>query len=505
MAISRVLFRYFATLVITSLIGSACLLPVDARARIIAVIVLRSTAHARTAAEAASKALAARLAQEPGWDAIVVHPHGRTPADAAAAAGAEIYVVGQYFQGSPARIVGAAYRVATDERLGDFSTTLQGVATIPQTVSFAQITGSATTSAPSALTAQQQPSLAHPATISIPSGDLISVAILGDIGSRISQEGDTFAVETVEDYYYKGHLILPKGSPGYGVITHLKRAGSFHAGGELNFTVKRLVTPSKSDLLVETNGATADADKVTEHNGNAFGQYLLWGIGMFAKRGNDILIKKGTTFHVSTLQNEDVPIAADNAQPAVLDPAYTIANPQGYIQQQPTGEAPSAAATVAPAAEASYNTLASRSPKPGSVFAAPQNWTKQAWSPSSVDFEPVGYWMSPDRSQTMAVITQPIPDGMSANQFVQLTVRSLQSSVGIDNVHVFKSDRICNGDSVGWFIQSSVTVGVTPMIAEQTIGVADSQAYIATYRRPSGQVEDQTAHASLYSLCPSAA
>lgn len=155
--------------------------------------------------------------------------------------------------------------------------------------------------------------------ITLPSGDLISVGIQQDIGSRISSEGDTFAVVTLEDYYVRGGLVLPKGSPGYGVITHIKRAGHFHAGGEMTFTVKRLIAPDGTEINVETNGATSDADKQSEQNGNAFGQYLLWGVGMFAKRGNDMLVKKGASFHVSTLQNRDVPVAAYGVDPAKVN------------------------------------------------------------------------------------------------------------------------------------------------------------------------------------------
>ena len=157
--------------------------------------------------------------------------------------------------------------------------------------------------------------------IDIPAGDLVSVAIQQDVGSRISSEGDTFAVLTVSDYYVRGNLVLPKGSPGYGVITHIKRAGSFHAGGEMTFTVKRLIAPDGSEVNVETNGATSDADKATEKNGSEVGQYLMWGVGMFAKRGNDMLVKKGTTFHVSTIQSKDVSVAALGTAPAQLNPS----------------------------------------------------------------------------------------------------------------------------------------------------------------------------------------
>jgi hypothetical protein len=181
-------------------------------------------------------------------------------------------------------------------------------------------TPSTTTPATAPAGAPAAPAVAAGKT-EIGSGDLISVAIQQDVGSRISSEGDTFAVLTLSDYYVRGNLVLPKGSPGYGVITHLKRAGSFHAGGEMTFTVKRLIAPDGTEIAVETNGATADADKTTEKNGSEVGQYLMWGVGMFAKRGNDMLVKKGATFHVSTMQAKDVPVIALGTAPAQINPS----------------------------------------------------------------------------------------------------------------------------------------------------------------------------------------
>jgi hypothetical protein len=88
----------------------------------------------------------------------------------------------------------------------------------------------------------------------------------------------------------------------------------------MTFTVKRLIAPDGSEISCETNGSTADADKQTEKNGNEVGQYLLFGVGMFAKRGNDILIKKGATFHVATLQTKDTPVVSYGTKPATPDP-----------------------------------------------------------------------------------------------------------------------------------------------------------------------------------------
>lgn len=494
----RALVRAAVGAALCAFVVCAYSLPAYARARLIAVVIFRSTAASHHDAVLASKSLAAVLAQEPGWDAKAINAGGKSPADAAAAAGAEIYVIGQYVPGKPARVTGASFRVATDERLGDFSFALSDGRTVPSSVSFAEITA---TAVPKAVVAQVTPA-PQPTSVAIPSGDLISVMILKDIGSRISQEGDTFAVETVEDYYYKGQLILPKGSPGYGVITHLKRAGSFHAGGELNFTVKRLVTPSKTDVLVETNGATADADKTTEHNGNAFGQYLLWGVGMFAKRGNDILIKKGTTFHVSTLQNDNVPVTSENAQPAAFDPGYTVSNdPQLSTAPQ---SAPAQLAKPADIGEI-YEPQPQPSATATRAVVPPSHWIEKQ-AKSTNDVATLGYWVAPSSSyETFQVVTQSIPGSMLPSQYADMTMRSLENAIGAKNVRAFRTEQICNGRANGWYIESSVTSGATSVITEQTLGVTSGASYIATYRRPANSPEDTAARQALDTLCPQAA
>jgi hypothetical protein len=158
--------------------------------------------------------------------------------------------------------------------------------------------------------------------IDVPSGELVSVQLLSDIGSRISNEGDTFAVVTIEDLYVRGHLVLPKGSPGYGEITGIKRSGMFHSGGEFRFQIRRLVAPDGTDIHVDMIGATGDAARQTEHNGNGFGRWALFGVyGLFAARGNDMLVKKGALLHVVTENTRDVSIVSFGTRPAELDGA----------------------------------------------------------------------------------------------------------------------------------------------------------------------------------------
>jgi len=193
-------------------------------------------------------------------------------------------------------------------------------------------------------------------TIQLPGGDSIAVIFLSDVGSRISKQGDTFAVVTADDYLVNGKLILPKGSPGYGTITHLKGAGAYHSNGELRFEVNRITAPDGSTFATITNGDTADAQIHYERNGNEAMQVFLWGaFGAAHKKGDDMLIPAGSVVHLVVAGGRNASVAAQGTAPAVLDlsqvtipvkspstaPATTVAAPAA---------ASAAAAAVSPTA-----------------------------------------------------------------------------------------------------------------------------------------------------------
>ncbi|HEY8309429.1 MAG TPA: hypothetical protein VIG47_02685 [Gemmatimonadaceae bacterium] len=483
--------RLIVSLLLTVATVTETTLPAWAKARLVAVIVMRSTASSHNRALTASKELANAIATEPGWDARVIPSNGRNPGEAAGLIGAELYVIGQFVDGNSPHVTGAVFRVSTDERLSQFSYDA-APGSLPKSVNVGALLNGAT----GASAAPADSKVAPISSVTIPSGDLISVVMLRDIGSRISQEGDAFPVVTAEDYYYKGLLILPKGSPGYGVITHLKGAGSFHAGGELNFTVKRLVTPSRTDIAVETDGATADADKTTEQNGNVFGQYLLWGVGLFAKRGNDILIKKGTLFHVSTLGNAAVPVAGPKAAPAALDPAAQADVGGTSSSLAESVSVPTPMPTVATAAAKAVS---------GYSFAPPKNWSNApTMADGSYGITALGAWKPQGRAtgEDLQLTTQIVSELLSPSDFARQTYQSLQNALGRDNVRIFNAESICNGAQSGWYLESTANAGAqSAVIAEQIIGLVKGHSYVATYRRPQGTVEDAGARAALSSLC----
>jgi hypothetical protein len=160
-------------------------------------------------------------------------------------------------------------------------------------------------------------------TVDVPAGDKIEVRFVTDVGSRTRTMGAVFAVETVTDYTVGGALVLPKGSPGYGTVTGVRHAAGGHVNGELTIAIKSLTEPGGGDLLVSVPGEIGDAVVVKEHNGNMAGQYLLCGVFCLAgKKGDDVLLKEGSDFHVVTLENSAAPTVPDGTGPATPDPRY---------------------------------------------------------------------------------------------------------------------------------------------------------------------------------------
>jgi hypothetical protein len=166
-------------------------------------------------------------------------------------------------------------------------------------------------------------------TVDVPAGDRIEVVLLSDVGSRLGKVGQTFAVQTTGDYVVDGRLVLPKGTPGYGVITQVKRAALGKVNGELTIAVKFLVQPNGSDLPVVVPGAISDAAALKEHNGSVVGHWLLCALLCVGPpKGDDILLKAGTHFHVDTVAESQVPTVAFGTRPAALETVSPAPSPR---------------------------------------------------------------------------------------------------------------------------------------------------------------------------------
>jgi hypothetical protein len=104
-----------------ALVAATVLAPASsawAKARLVAVLTLRSTPELRAKATAISNEIVARLAAIDGYDARLLSASNARDVDAAAAIGAEVYVVGQLVQdGSALKVSVSSYDVASDHAI----------------------------------------------------------------------------------------------------------------------------------------------------------------------------------------------------------------------------------------------------------------------------------------------------------------------------------------------------------------------------------------------------
>ena len=110
--------------------------------------------------------------------------------------------------------------------------------------------GTAATSASPAPSAQQgpysqaqsRPAPAAPAAIELPSGTMIRVRLDQDLGSKISQPGDSFNATVADDVTVDGRTAIAKGARADGTVIDAKPLGKFKGGAELEVKLERVTT-----------------------------------------------------------------------------------------------------------------------------------------------------------------------------------------------------------------------------------------------------------------------
>lgn len=76
--------------------------------------------------------------------------------------------------------------------------------------------------------------------ITIPSGTLIPVILMEDIGSKKSDDGDIFEYQIAEDIIYAGSIIIPADTIGKGEVLKAKRASILLKKGQLEVDFKSI-------------------------------------------------------------------------------------------------------------------------------------------------------------------------------------------------------------------------------------------------------------------------
>ncbi|MGA7860085.1 MAG: hypothetical protein WCA11_19255 [Terracidiphilus sp.] len=94
---------------------------------------------------------------------------------------------------------------------------------------------------PSASASAPQPP-PPPAVVDLPPGTRIAVRLDQDLGSKISQPGDSFSASVADDVRVNGQVVIPRGARAEGTVIDAKPLGRFKGGAVLSVRLERVHT-----------------------------------------------------------------------------------------------------------------------------------------------------------------------------------------------------------------------------------------------------------------------
>ena len=100
-----------------------------------------------------------------------------------------------------------------------------------------------------------------PTVITLPSGTAIRVRLDTDLGSKISQPGDSFSASVADDVRKDGEVVIPKGARAEGTVIDAKPLGRFKGGALLSIKLERVHTRWGSYPVATSSIARAEKGK----------------------------------------------------------------------------------------------------------------------------------------------------------------------------------------------------------------------------------------------------
>jgi hypothetical protein len=119
-----------------------------------------------------------------------------------------------------------------------------------------------------------------PAVITIQSGTAIRVRLDTDLGSKISQPGDSFTATVADDVLKEGEVVIPKGARADGTVIDAKPLGRFKGGALLSIKLERVHTRWGSYPV-----ATSSISRAEQGKGKRSAGFIGGGAGLGALIG----------------------------------------------------------------------------------------------------------------------------------------------------------------------------------------------------------------------------
>ena len=138
----------------------------------------------------------------------------------------------------------------------------------------------ANNSAPAPAQENSQPSQPVPTSVTVPAGKVLTIQLADEVGSKISQPGQTFGGSLARAVQVNGEEVIPSGARVHGEVVDAKAMGHF-AGGALLSLKLDSITVNGQQLPVNT----ATLTQTTKGKGKRTGVLVGGGAGVGALIG----------------------------------------------------------------------------------------------------------------------------------------------------------------------------------------------------------------------------
>lgn len=119
-----------------------------------------------------------------------------------------------------------------------------------------------------------------PAVIDLPAHTEVRVRLDQDLGSKISQPGDSFSASVADDVRVNGQVVIPRGSRAEGTVIDAKPLGRFKGGALLSVRLERVHTKWGSYPV-----ATSSVERAEKGKGKRSAGFIGGGAGLGALIG----------------------------------------------------------------------------------------------------------------------------------------------------------------------------------------------------------------------------
>jgi hypothetical protein len=149
------------------------------------------------------------------------------------------------------------------------------------------------------------------------SGAAVEISPRHDASTADLHKGDSFDLVVAKDVVKDGYVVIPRGTPGHGVVTWRTGNGGFGKSGKMEFDLV--------DLMLDGHPVPVSGHYRVEGKGDTTGTIVAWVIGGMAAasqiKGEQAVAKAGTRYAAATGMALPPQFAADPAHMAAgLDP-----------------------------------------------------------------------------------------------------------------------------------------------------------------------------------------